>query len=248
MLTFDRFDLQQVRLHIYTADLGFNVGRALAALLPDHRAVFNGLVTTLPLPPDAPAEVPRIILASADGSCGLELGPERLTLTLNNIPSIKPQTSKGIDLAERVLQSYQSAVTLRVSRLALNVARSHPIAKPAMAIVDHFCREQMIQSQGSKGPLGRTETFELHAHKRYKLFDDLQVNSWLRCKSSILKISTTGSTDAIMIEQDINTLSEEMPVRRFAQPGERGLSEVLGRMDTESDDILRLYFPGESDD
>ena len=76
-------------------------------------------------------------------------------------------------------------------------------------MAQHFCKEKWLTV-----PFNRPESFEIHAHKRYFFADRFNVNSWVRCKTGLLVNPDRESI--ILIEQDINTVAEEMETREFS--------------------------------
>ena len=81
---------------------------------------------------------------------------------------------------------------------------------------------------------------------------DLEVNSWVRCKTGTVNVSRPSESplisqinskrSAVIIEQDINTLAEKIKTNRFHHAE---IAEFFERAQSEHDSILRLYFPEE---
>jgi len=103
---------------------------------------------------------------------------------------------------------------------------------PGLLLARQYCKDRWL-----RGPLNRPEGFELHAHKTFELLPRLTVNRWVR-----IKTAKGGFPDYryVTIEQDINTLSEEMDIRRFGPQESAAMFRAAAR---ELDAILGLYFP-----
>jgi hypothetical protein len=87
-------------------------------------------------------------------------------------------------------------------------------------------------------PFNRPEAFEIHAHKRFKMGEFL-VNSWVRCKSAIAS-SASEMQPIVLVEQDINTLAEDVPSKVFRKAE---IEAFFAKVSTEARTILNLYFP-----
>jgi hypothetical protein len=75
----------------------------------------------------------------------------------------------------------------------------------------------------------------MHNLKRYKSPAGYEINSWVRCRTGML-----GDQDAVVVEQDINTLQEQA-AERAIEP--REIVPFVAMAMDESRSILRLYFP-----
>ena len=141
MLRSTAFSTLSSKIILFTSDVAFNQGRALAALLAGLQQTFDGPVTTLPLPADAPGEIPRITLNSSDGTISLEAGPQRISILFRAKNDVIEKTDGQIELALRAFDAYSNAMKFRISRLAINLSRFSAIDDPAMVIARHFCKE-----------------------------------------------------------------------------------------------------------
>jgi hypothetical protein len=88
-----------------------------------------------------------------------------------------------------------------------------------------------------KGPLNRPSDFEVHAAKRFDLLEGLPINSWFRCKTALMGEQRQA---IVLVEQDFNTLAEELDERDFNAEKRR---QFFGRVPDEFRQVLDLYFP-----
>jgi hypothetical protein len=141
-----------------------------------------------------------------------------------------------LEWAANLFGDYAQFLEARVGRMACLCSRVANAPNPGREIAEHFCRQQWLD-----GPLNRPATFELHAHKRFRMADFVDVNSWFRCKSASLK-GTEGQPDTtvVLVEQDFNTLAEQLENAQFT------LAEVqqfFEKAPGELQEVLNLYFP-----
>ena len=74
------FILASVQAVIFTPEAAsFSQSKVLTDLLQKYGERYDGGVTSLPIPPDAPAQLPRVLLQSADTTWRLQAGPARVT-------------------------------------------------------------------------------------------------------------------------------------------------------------------------
>jgi hypothetical protein len=235
MIRAEQFRLSTVQAVAYLANPeDFSKSNVLSAILSSYAARYNGDVQVLPLPEDIPSEVPRIILQSDPPRWELRASPARIDSMWGLLALDEEPGDVVADCAE-VLERYVREANVRIGRLALVLSRFTMVDDPATQLIEHFCNDRAIA-----GPLRRSETFELHNHKRYKPETmNEQVNSWVRCKSGRL---VSDGSPIINVEQDLNTLEEERETNVF--PADQ-ISEFFANASAEADSILLVYFPSE---
>jgi hypothetical protein len=238
MVSRNDFTLNSVQTAVFTQDQSaFVAGKALAAVLEKFSQRYDGQMQVLPLPLNAPLEIPHVSLQSSDGKWRLNMGPSRLDSFWTNLPfTITPLSLESVaqECAE-VQDHYLGKRQAQVGRLALIVSRICPVERPAETLIQHFCNERSQQQ-----PFRHSATFEVHNHKVYtpeKEGIDYQVNSWVRCKTTSL---VADNRPVILVEQDLNTL--EKPPHLFDDSQIRAFFRMAVH---EADEILRVYFPGD---
>ena len=205
------FRLTSVRLALFSNKPGeLTPSVVLGRVLGDHHSLFDGQIMTFPLPEDAPSEIPRLTLASADGSQRLEVGPQRLDIHWNNVLGDVPKLEDIIKKISAPILTLLEPGDLSIGRCAVIVTRQLDVQKAADILRDKFCKKEVITGNG---PLKRTDNFEIHNHKKYTLKPvDIEINSWVRCKA--VTAYPTSNT-AILVEQDLNTPMEQLTTTRF---------------------------------
>lgn len=221
---------------VYTPKLDHSVSKVMSTFYPRIASYFDGDPEVLPIPAGFPAEIPRVVLKNKRESERLEISAARI----NYLHLMKRHDESNID----TIQFYAEAVKLFnlfidvndciVGRLAAvrNVYAIYD--NPGFFLARHFCKDSW-----STAPLNRPENFEIHAHKIFKLPDQLDVNSWARAKTGNLSAEDKHAR-IILFEQDINTLSEEAEKRVFSRDE---IARFFDNSSKELDRILYLYFP-----
>lgn len=203
-----KFQAVQVQVSIFTPEQSSRMGaRALDQLRAAGADRYDGDVTSLPISEDAPRQVPRIMLKSADDYWRLQAAPDRVdSVHVRLQPDIAPIVAECV----RPILRYAETATPAVGRLAVIVTQAAPHDDPNAMLVRTFCN-----SDTQEGPCQRSDAFEIHNLRRYRLPEtDVDVNSWVRCSSGVLP-GTHGAQPAVLAMQDINTMAEELDTRRF---------------------------------
>lgn len=225
------FRILSLQASIFTPSLLFSTNKILEGLMGKFSKVFDGSTVSLPLPPDAPKEIPRIILMSADNKFKLEIAESRVNFVRGlQLGETEVDSHGFFKLVLEVFNEYLEATSAKVGRLALVTVKFYEQADPGLSLAKHFCKDEYIIQ-----PFNRPENFEIHSHKRYVIADS-EINSWVRCKTGKMK----DGKPIIVAHQDINTLAEE------ANKSQYNIS-MIGRFinvaSKEQEEILKKYFP-----
>lgn len=233
MLQAGQFDISMVQCAIFTPNIVFRLQNTLAYLLEQWGNKFNGKPLTMPLPDDAPTQIPSIILVSEDNNFKIEISKARTNIYWNKTSdAVEPNVQAIVSEFTDILQKFAGHLGVSPGRLAFILHRFMPIENPAKALAEHFCKETWLTTA-----LNRPEKFELHSHKAYTLAGQFNVNSWTRVKTGRM---VADNSPAIIVEQDINTLAEELESKQF-EAGQ--MQTFFNEAANESDQIIALYFP-----
>lgn len=237
MLTYHNFDnLASIQASVFTSTLFSDSSNILKKLFSIDTGLFDGAPTVLPLPPDAPPDIPRVTIKDKQNAFRLDIALHRV-----NIFRLKVSEEDNIipvefyDIAIPFLNSLLDALGTKCLRLATVFKRYYKIEHPASELANHFSKESFL-----KEPFDRPEGFEIHSLKKYKLPDSCNVNSWVRVKNGTIHTKDTTPKSAILIEQDINTFPEEMGNNDFTQEQVAHFFKITSE---ELDNIIKLYFP-----
>ncbi len=234
MMKGDSFKLNSLQVSIFTPFTSFHKSRILGKLISTFSDLFNGDTVSVPIPEDAPKEIPRIILNSADGKFKLEIAQNRVNFfRYRKDDDAEIDTSRILDISSRVLKEYKDCTHSVVGRLALVVVRSSENKNPGFALTCHFCKDKWTAKL-----FNRPDNFEIHSHRHYTLHE-FNLNSWVRCMTGLL---AENNEPIILVMQDINTLAEELKQRDFSIEQLKSFLKIAHK---EQGQILREYFPKE---
>jgi hypothetical protein len=230
------FTLDFVQAVFFLQGHDYTPSQAVSRILKSSAGRFDGDMQVLPLPAEVPAEIPRVLLQSADSCWRLSMAPARIDSFWNRRAGRETLTLRDAVHECAILPlGYIGETGAHVARLALVLQRWCPDAIPSQTLIRHFCKE-WTQEQ----PFRRSESFEIHNHKVYSPGTggiDYRINSWVRCKSGRL---LADNSPLIIVEQDLNTLTGEEPPSRFdITRAEAFFRTIVG----EADEIFNRYFP-----
>jgi hypothetical protein len=228
------FSVASCQATLFTPDAEVSPARFMTRLLAEWIGRFDGEPTVIPFPEEVPKEVPKIILESRDHQWRCEVASGRVNLFWRRQPGgVEMALAEFYRTALPLLLQYRDFIACPIRRLAAVVTRYVVNDQPAVYLARHFCQERWLAA-----PFNRPENFELHAHKRFQLSEGITANSWVRNKTGKLRDT---SSPIVLIEQDLNTLTEETD-REFAEAEIRRFFEAAS---SEFDTILNLYFPAD---
>jgi len=235
-LTAASFGLASCQATVFTPDGGFSASKIMKEFYPRHESRFNANPTVLPVPEDAPLEIPRIILEGTSHEWRCQLSPARADVIWRRTQSTAIQVSLSEFFLEagKILLQYTGLLNTRIGRVSGLTTRFSEHETPGLFLARHFCKERW-----DTAPFNRPENFELHAHKKFLMAGEFQVNSWVRSKTGLLT-DQAAQKPIVLVEQDMNTLAEAVADKNFQ---EQEVSRFLAAAAAEVDVILRLYYP-----
>jgi len=233
------FVLKSVQLVMFTNKPGELVTRRiLGTILGAFQDRYDGEPQAIPIPAGAPAELPRVLLASNDGQYRLDAAVSRVNSYWNRIDS-DFSLKEATNLAIEPLAVLCREMKLSIGRCSLVAHRLAMRDDAAQYLAEKFCNETT-----RAGPISRSDSFEIHNHKKFtielKSGSSLELNSWFRCRA--LQTLPEGKK-VVLIQQDLNSLDEELMSRKFE---EDELKDFFESASKESEEIMSLYFPNET--
>ena len=237
MLIFKDFhETSSIQATVFMPGFNFVTAKILKSLLDLGSSLFDGDPTVLPLPEDAPVDIPRVTLKNRDSSMRLEVAPLRINffrIKINEDDRIA--TGEFISTAGDFLKKVLNNIGAGCGRMAAVINRFCYNDNPGLEIAKHFCKGPFMEK-----PFDRPNSFELHAHKKYPFLSSFEINSWVRIKSGRVKPKNGTPRAIVLAEQDINTLAELMDSKIYS---EEEISKFFANVIGEFDKILKLYFP-----
>ena len=210
-------------------------GQVVFRKLPEKWfTLFDGDPIMMPLPEGAPREIPVLILRSKSQNWSCSFTSERIGFqwTMNEA---QKELDVSIFFAQAVefFDDIKAVLNIQIGRMAAICHRYIVCDNPGILLAAHFCKDRWLEA-----PLNRPENFELHSHKKYMIYDELEVNSWVRAKTAIL---SPTKEPVIFVEQDINTLAENIDIN----VNDEDMSKFFNYAQSELDKVFGLYFPKE---
>ncbi len=235
------FTVVKVLAAIFTPDFNMsnslNIANTAFNLLGDR---LDGEHSILPIPQDAPADIPRITLRSSDKLLSLTIAPSRTNLVFNipldSVLDIIDHPSYYSDLSKFFVE-FSTKLDLKVQRLGYVTDRLILKEDALYLILNQFCNKEKINKGG---PFYNPKRFEIHSLKKYD-WEGFQLNSWVKLKFLPIESSKDRAIKpALLVQNDLNTLSyEEDPGATFkAQDIEKYFDNIPSHLDK----ILKLYF------
>ncbi len=196
----------------------------------------DGSSSVLPVPQDAPAEIPRVQLTSKDKKWNLTISLVRTDFI--HSPAIEDTEVLNMEkfsaIASKFFCGFKEKNELRVQRLAFITERMS-LKGEASYIVNKFCKDE-FKDKG--GPFSGVDGFQVHSFKKYKQFG-FNINSWVRFKSGGYSKDSESSVPMILMENDLNTFAvKEDPDRSFSLE-EIGL--FFEKIPNHLEEIVKLY-------
>lgn len=235
MLVYEDFqETGQIQATVFTPSFIFSTSKILKMLMELEPDLFDGDPFVLPLPDDAPHEIPRITLENKDKSYKLEVAPARVNFFRNKIKEEdKVIPNEFVQVAAKILTSLLDNLDTKCGGIAAVINRFSYRDDPSREIATHFCKDNFMTE-----PLDQPSEFELHSLKKYSFLESFEVNSWVRIKSGMIKSKNGISRPAVIAHQDINTLGEEARTYMSEE-----IFSFYEKICDEFNEILRLYFP-----
>jgi hypothetical protein len=229
------FRLASCQATLFTPDAEISTTKLLDGLVHRWKGRFDADPVIVPANEDNPREDPQMILGSTSGNWRCEIASMRINLfwRRTNTTTAEPTLFEFYAEATRMLNEYREFLNARVGRMAAGVNRFVEHATPGLFLARHFCKDRW-----SAAPLNRPENFELHAHKRYRLAGEFEVNSWVRNRTGT--VSGEPPHPIVSVEQELDTLAEDSDRRRFSA---EEIARFFGECSYVFDSILWLYYP-----
>lgn len=225
------FEVLSLQVTIFTPALIFLPSKILQFLMEKYATIFDAAPVSVPLPSGIPKDIPRILFSNLNKTLKLEISEARVNIFRYFQPNEDVDRDEFYKICKSIFNDYVICTSAKIGRLALIAVKICKQENPSLALAKHFCKEQYIIE-----PFNRPQNFEINSHKKY-VFRDFDINSWVRCKAEILQ---EGNSPVIFVQQDINTLAEEVETREFTISM---LQRFMSIISIEQNSILEKYFP-----
>jgi len=202
----------------------------------------DGDQSILPIPEEAPLDIPRIQLYSSDKSLELNISPKRTNLFYYSPFDLDAETinlEEFCSISSEFFCKFQKKLELMVQRLAVVTERVLPNENAPDYIRDKYCKEE-YKKKGTA--FSNVKGFEIHSLKKYP-WEGFQLNSWVRIRST--QYNPQEPIPAILVINDLNTLSqEEDPDKVFSH---NDVYNYFEKIPHHLNGILNKYFSEDGD-
>jgi len=196
--------IEQIQLVLFSPGIVITNKPKLVSNINDAlQGLFDGDLAILPIPEDAPAEIPRIFLKSNDERCILQIATKRVNFFYNYRPEDSPIEfpinglyDKFIDICKGLIEEVhcQFPRAAQVTRWVIELPGSG-----AEYVLSTYLREDVL----FKDPYD----LELHCLTKENV-SGCKTNKWVRIKSA-RKASDPDENNLLTVLIDINTIAEE---------------------------------------
>lgn len=220
----------QISLFFPEAFFG-NLQGILMYLLENAGGTLNNQPIILPIPENAPEEIPRIILRSSDNSQELLLKTNRIDI------AIARPFEKSISESERV--EFEKNAThwllplidngqIRVNRVGVVMQRAFlpEGISPGAFISAKYCKDEFLEQ-----PFGNAKNFEINCLKNYNFLNSM-INSWVRIQTLNILPSK---------KQVVGVLNDLNQVPSSTLRSSEEVANFISNTNTEAEKILSLY-------
>ncbi len=227
---------------VFTPELSISNPLKIANNVVDLLGEYVGIEPSiLPIPKDAPSEIPRIIFSSPDKKWSLNISKERTNLYYNISPTSsekKEEITIGefTSVAMPFFSEYIKEINSRVQRIAFVTERSVITDDALDYVLNRFAKKEQV----SKGrAFHNTKRFEIHSLKKYT-WQKFNINSWVRIQFLPMKTDDGETTPGILVTNDLNTQSlNEAPEVAYDADD---IAIYFNNIEEHLSEILKLYF------
>lgn len=207
-----------------------NMAKVMTLILSQCGEVLDAPPTSLPVPPDAPPDIPRMIFRSSEGN-------KELSLRLDRIDAVIVRDYENF-ITDEDLIAFQSEViswiTPLVEQLGVQISRLGTVFQrvmlteepPAIFLSRKYCRDKFLGQ-----PFGNSHKFEIHNLKNYN-YRGSDINSWVRVQT----LTESGTErDVISVVNDLNHIPAETTLSLDH------MRDFIGNSNQETINILKHY-------
>lgn len=231
------FKIFSLLFTIFTPEILFKKSKILQHIMEDYSDKFDGDIISLPLPDDAPADIPRLILSDSYKKFRFEVAKSRANFHIFSKEAFEIESNfkSYLDLYFDLIKKYKECTNATIGRIGIVIKKFIEKDNPTNYLFKYFCNEKLV----NKEIFNYLNDFELNFRKRYSL-KNFKINSWVKCKNGKLNIGNKQNLDSILVIQDINTLLEELESKNYSIQDLKKFIEIT--LDEQSS-ILKSIFP-----
>jgi len=196
------FQLQQLQTALFTP--GVNLTKPLdiaQGLISATEPLFDGQPIILPIPPDAPPEIPRIIVKNSNGSYACNVSQNRVDFIFTEKGIFRPirgESDQFLNYLLSIVDFLKSDLKISINRIGIITMLLLPLRESSSRfIAQKFLKEQLF-----------SDTYEIQFGilKRSQL-TGYDVNCWFRL-NTLRNVNDPSNDRMMLVTYDINTQPE----------------------------------------
>jgi len=230
------FKILTLQLVIYTPEIIIKKNIILQKIMESYSDKFDGDTVSLPIPDDAPKEIPRLSLFDSQKKYKFETAISRTDFHIFSKELFEIESN--LKFYFELIQKYIECTNASIGRMAIVVTKFIEKENPTNFLVKYFCDKTLIKNKH----FNNLNDFELHFRKIISL-KNFKINSWVRCKNALLNFGNKKNLDSILVIQDMNTLfSEELESNRYSVNDLKEFSRLA--LDKQSNILQKIFSKG----
>lgn len=201
--------IQNFQIALFTATINLtNKVELVNRINKELKDLFNGEPLIMPIPDNAPLEIPRIILNSKDQDFSLNISPTRVDLIFNNkkqavieFKELSNQMKKYISLLAKILEDEFSSSFIRMGVVSVTKIETD---KPLDSLYSYL--------DLSKVEIKNKKELQLHLYEKEK-GEGINYNNWIRLIAQDYDPNRPG----LVMVNDINSINTDGKVMNLEQ-------------------------------
>lgn len=196
------FQLQQLQTALFTPGINLTKPIDIAqGLISATGTLFDGQPIILPIPPDAPPEVPRIIVKNSNDSYTCNVSKNRIDFIFTekgNFRSIRDEKDKFLNHLLSLADLFKSNFKISINRIGTIATLLLPLKESSNKFIsEKFLKEHLF-----------TGTYEIQFGILKKLqLTGYEVNCWFRL-NTLRNMQDVSDDRAMSVTFDVNTQPE----------------------------------------
>ena len=192
----------------FTPDIELgNILKYATAIVDASGIELDGDLNILPIPSDAPPEIPRIQLASIDKKWRVNVSLERTIISFVEYPfgdKIGIDSAAFCVVAAELYSSMVDKLKKNIQRLAFVNELAFQIDSPVVTLSTKLIKDAYI-GEGGLFKIGKK--LEIHTFDRVD-WSPFSLNSWIRLKTASIT-DNSQAEEILLLELDLNTLAKD---------------------------------------
>lgn len=233
------FRIYEVQLSIFTPNIYFKKNKILKDIMESYSDKFDGDIISVPIPDDAPKEIPRIILSDNNRKYKFEIAESRTNFCIFSRETfgIESNLKLYLDFYFQLIGKYIKSSNAIIGRIGVVINKIIEKENSASFLVKYFLNKSFLENIHFHD----LDKLELNFKKIISL-NKINVNSWIRFRNSKAIVRNKKRLDSIIVMQDINTLSEELEQKNYSIKNLEKFVKVA--FDKHSEILKEIFFEG----